>query len=214
MKKEYEKCIEKVDNEKMKEDLIQAFDKDFPRIIELCDDDYTVVQIFVSLSEMLGEVQKVGMENVSFEKYVIGKAFPDYLKLLVGWLDCISSKEEKDKIFEIFDYVIRDIVVEFTCKGLKKGSITREMVGQWISGTDEKEKIERACEKENAYKNLLEIVNKKYDENNEMLDVFEVTDTDEFSDKLDVIYSYVISIKEEVAKLFEIANSYSKSFDI
>ena len=30
------------------------------------------------------------------------------------------------------------------------------MVGQWISGTDEKEKIERACEKENAYKNLLE----------------------------------------------------------
>ena len=100
MKKEYEKCIEKVDNEKMKEALIQAFDKDFPRIIELCDDDYTVVQIFVSLSEMLGEVQKVGMENVSFEKYVIGKAFPDYLKLLVGWLDCISSKEEKDKIFE------------------------------------------------------------------------------------------------------------------
>ena len=156
MKKEYEKCIEKVDNEKMKEALIQAFDKDFPRIIELCDDDYTVVQIFVSLSEMLGEVQKVGMENVSFEKYVIGKAFPDYLKLLVGWLDCISSKEEKDKIFEIFDYVIRDIVVEFTCKGLKKGSITREMVGQWISGTDEKEKIERVCEKENAYKNLLE----------------------------------------------------------
>ena len=116
MKKEYEKCIEKVDNEKMKEALIQAFDKDFPRIIELCDDDYTVVQIFVSLSEMLGEVPKVGMENVSFEKYVIGKAFPDYLKLLVGWLDCISSKEEKDKIFEIFDYVIRDIVVEFTCK--------------------------------------------------------------------------------------------------
>lgn len=240
MKKEYEKCIEKVDNEKMKEALIQAFDKDFPRIIELCDDDYTVVQIFVSLSEMLGEVQKVGMENVSFEKYVIGKAFPDYLKLLVGWLDCISSKEEKDKIFEIFDYVIRDIVVEFTCKGLKKGSITREMVGQWISGTDEKEKIERACEKENAYKNLLEsfhdldeedkleeiikgvfelrdfleIVNKKYDENNEMLDVLEVTDTDEFSDKLDVIYSYVTSIKEEVAKLFEIANSYSKSFNI
>ena len=97
-KKEYEKCIEKVDNEKMKEALIQAFDKDFPRIIELCDDDYTVVQIFVSLSEMLGEVPKVGMENVSFEKYVIGKAFPDYLKLLVGWLDCISSKEEKDKI--------------------------------------------------------------------------------------------------------------------
>ena len=42
-KKEYEKCIEKVDNEKMKEALIQAFDKDFPRIIELCDDDYTVV---------------------------------------------------------------------------------------------------------------------------------------------------------------------------
>ena len=77
MKKEYEKCIEKVDNEKMKEALIQAFDKDFPRIIELCDDDYTVVQIFVSLSEMLGEVPKVGMENVSFEKYVIGKAFPD-----------------------------------------------------------------------------------------------------------------------------------------
>jgi hypothetical protein len=239
-KKEYEKCIEKVDNEKMKEALIQAFDKDFPRIIELCDDDYTVVQIFVSLFEMLGEVQKVGMENVSFEKYVIGKAFPDYLKLLVGWLDCISSKEEKDKIFEIFDYVIRDIVVEFTCKGLKKGSITREMVRQWISGTDEKEKIERACEKGNAYKNLLEsfhdldeedkleeiikgvfelrdfleIVNKKYDENNEMLDVLEVTDTDEFSDKLDVIYSYVTSIKEEVAKLFEIANSYSKSFDI
>ena len=100
MKKEYEKCIEIVDNEKMKEALIQAFDKDFPRIIELCDDDYTVVQIFVSLSEMLGEVPKVGMENVSFEKYVIGKAFPDYLKLLVGWLDCISSKEEKDKIFE------------------------------------------------------------------------------------------------------------------
>ncbi len=66
------------------------------------------------------------------------------------------EKEEKDKIFEIFDYVIRDIVVEFTCKGLKKGSITREMVGQWISGTDEKEKIERACEKKNAYKNLLE----------------------------------------------------------
>ena len=147
---------------------------------------------------------------------------------------------KEDKIFEIFDYVIRDIVVEFTCKGLKKGSITREMVGQWISGTDEKEKIERACEKENAYKNLLEsfhdldeedkleeiikgvfelrdfleIVNKKYDENNEMLDVLEVTDTDEFSDKLDVIYSYVTSIKEEVAKLFEIANSYSKSFDI
>ena len=27
MKKEYEKCIEKVDNEKMKEALIQAFDK-------------------------------------------------------------------------------------------------------------------------------------------------------------------------------------------
>ena len=47
-----------------------------------------------------------------------------------------------------------------------------------------------------------------------MLDVLEVTDTDEFSDKLDVIYSYVTSIKEEVAKLFEIANSYSKSFDI
>ena len=114
------------------------------------------------------------------------------------------------------------------------------MVRQWISGTDEKEKIERACEKGNAYKNLLEsfhdldeedkleeiikgvfelrdfleIVNKKYDENNEMLDVLEVTDTDEFSDKLDVIYSYVTSIKEEVAKLFEIANSYSKSFDI
>ena len=86
-KKEYEKCIEKVDNEKMKEALIQAFDKDFPRIIELCDDDYTVVQIFVSLFEMLGEVQKVGMENVSFEKYVIGKAFPDYLKLLVGWVE-------------------------------------------------------------------------------------------------------------------------------
>ena len=105
---------------------------------------------------------------------------------------------------------------------------------------DKYEKIERACEKENAYKNLLEsfhdldeedkleeiikgvfelrdfleIVNKKYDENNEMLDVLEVTDTDEFSDKLDVIYSYVTSIKEEVAKLFEIANSYSKSFDI
>ena len=100
--------------------------------------------------------------------------------------------------------------------------------------------IERVCEKENAYKNLLEsfhdldeedkleeiikgvfelrdfleIVNKKYDENNEMLDVLEVTDTDEFSDKLDVIYSYVTSIKEEVAKLFETANSYSKSFDI
>lgn len=33
MKKEYEKCIEKVDNEKMKEALIQAFDKDFPRIL-------------------------------------------------------------------------------------------------------------------------------------------------------------------------------------
>ena len=32
--------------------------------------------------------------------------------------------------------------------------------------------------------------------------------------QLDVIYSYVTSIKEEVAKLFEIANSYSKSFDI
>ena len=47
-----------------------------------------------------------------------------------------------------------------------------------------------------------------------MVDVLEVTDTDEFSDKLDVIYSYVTSIKEEVAKLFEIANSYSKSFDI
>ena len=83
---EYDKCIDIVDNEKMKEALIQAFDKDFPRIIELCDDDYTVVQIFVSLFEMLGEVQKVGMENVSFEKYVIGKAFPDYLKLLVGWI--------------------------------------------------------------------------------------------------------------------------------
>ena len=110
----------------------------------------------------------------------------------------------------------------------------------WIGYVGGFEKIERACEKENAYKNLLEsfhdldeedkleeiikgvfelrdfleIVNKKYDENNEMLDVLEVTDTDEFSDKLDVIYSYVTSIKEEVAKLFEIANSYSKSFDI
>ena len=137
---------------------------------------------------MLGEVQKVGMENVSFEKYVIGKAFPDYLKLLVGWLDCISSKEEKDKIFEIFDYVIRDIVVEFTCKGLKKGSITREMVGQWISGTDEKEnaykillesfhdldeedKLEEIIKGVFELRDFLEIVNKKYDENNEMLDV-------------------------------------------
>lgn len=180
------------------------------------------------------------MENVSFEKYVIGKAFPDYLKLLVGWLDCISSKEEKDKIFEIFDYVIRNIVVEFTCKGLKEGSITKEMMGQWISGTSEKEKIEKEMKKENAYKNLLEsfsdleeedkleeiikhvselrefleITNKKYDENNEMLDVLEEADTDEFGEKLDVIFSYVISIKEEVAKLFETANSYSKSFDI
>ena len=58
------------------------------------------------------------------------------------------------------------------------------------------------------------VIKTEYNENNEMLDVLEVTDTDEFSDKLDVIYSYVISIKEEVAKLFEIANSYSKSFDI
>ena len=144
MKKEYEKCIEKVDNEKMKEALIQAFDKDFPRIIELCDDDYTVVQIFVSLSEMLGEVQKVGMENVSFEKYVIGKAFPDYLKLLVGWLDCISSKEEKDKIFEIFDYVIRDIVVEFTCKGLKKEVLQERW---WGSGFQERMKRKRLRER-------------------------------------------------------------------
>ena len=58
MKKEYEKCIEKVDNEKMKEALIQAFDKDFPRIIELCDDDYTVVQIFVFL-KCLEKYQKL-----------------------------------------------------------------------------------------------------------------------------------------------------------
>ena len=100
MKKEYEKCIEKVDNEKMKEALIQAFDKDFPRIIELCDDDYTVVQIFVSLSEMLGEVPKVGMENVSFEKYVIGKAFPDYLKLLVGWLIVFHRKKRRIKFLK------------------------------------------------------------------------------------------------------------------
>lgn len=235
-----EKYIEEINNEKMKEALIQAFDKDFPRIIELCDDDYTVVQIFVSLSEMLKEVQEVGMENVSFEKYVIGKAFPDYLKLLIGWLDCISSKEEKKKIFEIFDEVIRNIVVEFTCKGLKEGSITKEMVGQWISGTDEKAEIDKEIKLKNAYKNMLEsfsdleeedklekiikhvselrefleITNKKYDESNEMLDVLEEADTDEFSDKLDVIFSYVISIKEEVAKLFETANSYSEKFDI
>ncbi|MFR0962953.1 MAG: hypothetical protein ACLSGB_14945 [Dorea sp.] len=119
-KKEYEKCIEKVDNEKMKEALIQAFDKDFPRIIELCDDDYTVVQIFVSLLKCLEKSKKLEWKMCHLKKYVIGKAFPDYLKLLVGWLDCISSKEEKDKIFEIFDYVIRDIVVEFTCEGIEK----------------------------------------------------------------------------------------------
>ena len=148
-KKEYEKCIEKVDNEKMKEALIQAFDKDFPRIIELCDDDYTVVQIFVSLFEMLGEK---------------GNAYKNLL-------ESFHDLDEEDKLEEI------------------------------IKGVFE-------------LRDFLEIVNKKYDENNEMLDVLEVTDTDEFSDKLDVIYSYVTSIKEEVAKLFEIANSYSKSFDI
>ena len=103
--------------------------------------------------------------------------------------------------------------------GTDVNSIMRDMMSVLLEGAldeelDEEDKLEEIIKGVFELRDFLEIVNKKYDENNEMLDVLEVTDTDEFSDKLDVIYSYVTSIKEEVAKLFEIANSYSKSFDI
>ena len=117
---------------------------------------------------------------------------------------------------------------EGVLKVTKSPYISKKQVDRLIKNNEEKiyEEYKKILEKNNLsnekwrtgdiilYKGKEYKINKKYDENNEMLDVLEVTDTDEFSDKLDVIYSYVTSIKEEVAKLFEIANSYSKSFDI
>ena len=72
-----------------------------------------------------------GMRMHCVVRKPMGKAIGNELSLI--HIYCISSKEEKDKIFEIFDYVIRDIVVEFTCKGLKKGSITSCLL--YTSGT-------------------------------------------------------------------------------
>ena len=136
MKVEYKKYIEDISGGIIKEALTITFRDLFQQMIDVCEDELTIVGVFTSLSEMLENVKVVGLENTLVENYCAYEVFnhvnPGIMDRMLAWLECVPERIGKDKIFDIFDSVITDIVLRATLEGITKGTISEEKVKEWM----------------------------------------------------------------------------------
>ena len=128
IKPEYEKYLEGITNPLLKEAITVTFEEAFPLIAVQCNNEFDCVNLFISFSELIDKVWKQRLENVCIDNYAITQVYPDLLRSLLDWMDSVPSEDQRDKVFNAFDHVITQIIVETLCLGIKKGTIPREVL--------------------------------------------------------------------------------------
>lgn len=129
MKINYEKYINEISNDKLRNAMTETFETMFPHMIARCEDESVSSKLFISLDNLLTAVRNNGTENIPIDEYMIGYYFHDYVKALLGFLDSLDSdtwKEDKENVFNVFENVLFETIFELILKGIKNGTISME----------------------------------------------------------------------------------------
>lgn len=122
MKIEYESYMDAISNETVKKAWKTIFDDFFPDIIDRCEDERTSFKLFISLSEMVKEVQKSNIE-VSKEDYIFYQVFPEFSDVLINLLTTVPD-ESKYVAYEVLNKVITATILELIAAGVEKGILS------------------------------------------------------------------------------------------
>ena len=125
MKINYEKYINEISNDKLKNAMIETFETMFPHMIAQCEDESVSSKLFISLENLLKSVRSTGTANTSIDDYIVGYYFHDYMKALLGLLDSLDV-EDKNNVFDVFEKVLFETILELILKGAKNGTISME----------------------------------------------------------------------------------------
>lgn len=129
MKINYEKYINEISNDKLRNAMTETFETMFPYMIARCEDESVSSKLFISLDNLLTAVRNNGTENIPIDEYMVGYYFHDYVKTLLDLLDSMDSdswKEDKENVFDVFENVLFETIFELILKGIKNGTISME----------------------------------------------------------------------------------------
>lgn len=129
MKINYEKYVNEISNDKLRNTMIETFETLFPRMIAQCEDESVSSKLFISFDNLLKAVRSNGTASISIDDYMVGYYFHDYVKALLGILDSLDSdswKDDKENVFDVFENVLFETIFELILKGAKNGTISME----------------------------------------------------------------------------------------
>lgn len=134
-----------------------------------------------------------------------------YLICLIVFLKVIVKKA-----YEVLEKVVANMITDLVIEGLEKGTIAIDELNE---ATETAEKVDTYLEVLNSFTNLSEeykkseirkklreilkllyLLNKNYDENNEMFPLLEEADDNHF---FDAMFSYVLTVQDELTKFIE-----------
>lgn len=125
MKIKYEEYMDTIPNDIVKKAWITIFEDFFPEMIGKCEDERTSFKLFISLSELVKDVQDNGAEAIDRDSYVFYQVFPEFSDTLINLLITVPD-ESKLTAYDVLNKVITTTILELITEGVKKGILTVE----------------------------------------------------------------------------------------
>ena len=123
MNTNYNKYLKKLNNESVKETLTLTFNRVFPKILSLYEDEKIQAQVFISFSELLQSAAANGFSSQITETNAFYHVYTEFCDALFS---LIEYSEEKATIYSILETVCTHIISDRIIEGLGKGTITPE----------------------------------------------------------------------------------------
>lgn len=136
-KKAVKTKIEEIPDKNVQEAMYVTFDSVFPHLIGACPDENVCANLFISLSDMIKEIEEGRTDKIKLEDYMVGRLFPELCDSMIGWLDMdmILPEKVKNKTFETFDDAFFWLIGDMIFKGLENGTILpEELMGEENGG--------------------------------------------------------------------------------
>lgn len=135
--KKIKNMIKEIQDENVQEAMYVTFDSVFPHLIDSCQDENVCANLFISLSDMIKEIEEGRASKIKLEDYMIGRLFPELCDSMIGWLDMdmILPEKVKNKTFETFDNAFFWLIWDMIFNGLENGTILpEELIGEENEG--------------------------------------------------------------------------------
>ena len=111
--------------------------KKIKNMIKEIQDENVCANLFISLSDMIKEIEEGRASKIKLEDYMIGRLFPELCDSMIGWLDMdmILPEKVKNKTFETFDNAFFWLIWDMIFNGLENGTILpEELIGEENEG--------------------------------------------------------------------------------